>query len=166
MNEAVQAIAGIPPRGPKDQTPVDTALAIYLNRIDKMQTEVKKIGVEARLVQEEIKQLHQLMDALKGTMDSKGTIDLSQNPDLQKQLKEVQNKYGMNAQDKVKFDTFERERLMESLSYHSSELDREHLTKTKEIEALRSKSEQFILIVKEMSSTWNRATSSIIHNMK
>lgn len=153
--------------GKKPELNVDQlALLLYIKMSEKTDKQAKDLGGQARLLQEKAKFLHDTSEKFKSLIDKDGNIDISKDAELQKNLKIAREELGIKIPDQTKFDSYQRERVLESLGYQRDDWAKESAAKMKEVDAVNAKTQQLILLANKLMDKSAQTMRKLIDHIK
>jgi hypothetical protein len=159
-------VQGVEPFDPSQEPTVQQeAFFLHMSRVRYLREQLDQHAVILRERQNRIKFVHEIMQEINNKMDEKGTLDISNHPDLQTRLK-IAKDMGVNIlADQTKFTTHQCNRLMDNLNYTVGDWEMENTTDLKKIQNFYTESEQSIMIAKYTASSIDKPLRSMIANI-
>jgi len=138
----------------------------YANQATKMKNKIDQLAAEVHQRQDKMRLINDLICEINNLTDEKNEIDFSQNPELQEKLR-IAKELGANINaDKLKFNSVERDRLVQNLQLKAEEWDKENRTQTQKMEIHVKELDRIMLMIKEVQKCEDRPKRSATAGIK
>lgn len=140
--------------------------AFYIARATTMKEKIDHLGAETSQRQQRMSLLNGLIAEINNLTDKNNHVDISENFQVQEQLR-VARELGVKIiENKVKFDAVERDRLIENLHLALDGWDKENRNQTQQMEIYIKELDRVMMFLKEVQKGEHQARRSAIAGIK
>ena len=132
-------------------------MAFYAKRASDTKTKIDKLGSEISQRQDKMRLINDLIAEINNLTDAKQNLDISKHPEIQEKLR-VAKELGVKLNlGKTKFDSMERDRLIENLHLQGDSWDKENKNQTQKMDILVKELDRIMMLLKEVQKNENQA---------
>jgi hypothetical protein len=152
---------------PMDKTVQEEAYALHLAHAKNLREKINTEMAQLQERQDKIRFVHEVMQEINNLMDSNGSLNLKNSPELQEKLKYASTLgIKLPPESKLVHNTAECKRILENLHFSVDDWEREDGMQMRKIQTYYSESEQSIMIAKDTFSRLKAAIDAGIRGIK
>jgi hypothetical protein len=141
-------------------------MAFYATRAADTKTKIDQLGAEISQRQDKMRFINDLIADINTLTDSKKCLDLSKHPEIQEKLR-VAKEMGININvDKVKFNSEERDGLIQNLHLKGKNWDDENKTQTQKMDIYIKELDRVMMLLKEFQKSESQSKRGALAGIK
>lgn len=144
-------------KGLEDKAVTPEVMAFYALRAAEMKGEIDKLAAETSQRQDKMRLINDIIAEINSLTDEKHCLDISKHPGLQEKLR-VAKELGVTLNvEKMKFDSVERDRLIQNLHLKGDNWDKENKHQTQKMEIYIKELDRVMLLLKDAQKNEDRS---------
>lgn len=141
---------------------------LYAYKATEVKGKIDDLGASVSQRQDRMRLLNDVISSINSLTNENNELDLTDNDELQNKLA-VAVSLGVNIpkydEKKIKFNTLERDRLIENLHLASDGWDKENKNQTQKMEILIKELDRYMMMLKEISKDEKQTKSMMTREM-
>lgn len=124
---------------------------LYAYKASEIKSKIDLIGAEISQRHEKMRAVNDLIVAINNITDEENSIDITDNEEILQKMQIVQDLGVKIPQGQLKFNSLQRDRLIENLHLTADSWDKENKTHTQKMEICMKEVDRYMMILKELS---------------
>ena len=140
----------LPPLKPLSAALTDDMVKFYAVQATKVKNQINVHGAEVSQRHEKMRAINELITEINNATTDNNSLDMTDNEELQEKYNAVVNLGVKLPAGQFKFNSIQRDRLVENLHLTADSWDKENKSQTQKIEILIKELDRYMMVLKEI----------------